>query len=147
MAEMRQAMRGDLEECARLFVEVFAEPPYEEQWQPEEAVSYLDRFLSFDPENCWVAVADDAVRGMLLGYHYPWRSRSEYYIREILVHPSWRGKGIGSGLIAQAVSRLGGDAAISLVANEKTRAHEFYEKLGIAQHPYYKFYSGRVRTG
>jgi ribosomal protein S18 acetylase RimI-like enzyme len=147
MVPVRPCNTSDLDDCAKLFVGVFAEPPYRERWGHDEALAYLRKFLSFDPRHCYVAVLDGEVIGALFGYRYPWRDRSEYYIQEIFVRRDRRGRGVGTDLMRHAVQRLGGDAVVSLVANEKTKASRFYEKLGITQHPYYKFYSGRVQSG
>jgi ribosomal protein S18 acetylase RimI-like enzyme len=144
---IRQCDDSDLAACAKLFLSVFAEPPYEEHWEYGEAVEYLGKFLAFDPDNCYVAVADGAAIGMVLGYRYPWRSRTEYHIQELFVACEHRRRGIGRGLVEQVVRGLGGDVLVALVANERTEAARFYEALGITPHPEYRFYCGRLRTG
>ena len=48
---IRPIAQEDLEDCARLFREVFAEPPYRESWSAAQALDYLERFWRFDPEH------------------------------------------------------------------------------------------------
>jgi ribosomal protein S18 acetylase RimI-like enzyme len=146
MVAIRPLKDADVVECAKLFAAVFAEPPYRERWEHEEAVAYLRKFVSFDPEGCYVAVCDGRLAGALVGYRYPWRNRNEYFIQEIFVPRDQRRRGVGTSLIMHAVKRLGGDAVVCLVANEKTGARPFYQKLGICRHPDYKFFTGRVKS-
>lgn len=92
---IRPIAREDLEDCARLFVEVFAEPPYRESWSASRALAYLDRFWSFDPDHCLLALDGEEVIGALFGYRYPWRDRVNYYIQELFVRAGRRRSGHG----------------------------------------------------
>ena len=140
---IRPIVREDLEDCARLFVEVFAEPPYRESWSVRRALDYLDRFWGFDPEHCLLALDGDDVIGAMFGYCYPLRDRVNYYIQELLVRADRRRSGHGRRLVRHLLDTLGeARVSISLIANEATPAAAFYEELGLRQHRYYKFYAG-----
>ena len=144
---IRPIAREDLEDCARLFVEVFAEPPYGETWSVSRAREYLDRFWRFDPDRCLLTLEGEEVFGALFGYCYPWRDRVNYYIQELFVRADRRRSGHGRGLIRHLLDTLGNtEASISLIANEATPAAAFYEELGLRQHRYFKFYAGRVNA-
>ena len=142
---IRPIANEDLEDCARLFVEVFAEPPYRESWSASRALAYLDRFYRFDPDHCLLALDGEDVIGALFGYCYPWRDRVNYYIQEFFVRAGRRRSGHGRRLIRHLLDTLEDtEASISLIANEATPAAAFYEELGLRQHRYFKFYAGRV---
>ena len=144
---IRPIAREDLEDCARLFVEVFAEPPYRESWSVSRAREYLDRFWRFDPDRCLLTLEGEEVIGALFGYRYPWRDRINYYIQELFVRSDGRRSGHGRRLICHLLDTLEDtEASISLIANEATPAAAFYEELGLRQHRYFKFYAGRVAT-
>ena len=144
---IRPIAREDLEDCARLFREVFAEPPYRESWSAAQALDYLERFWRFDPEHCLLALDGEEVTGAMFGYCYPWRNRVNYYIQELFVRADRRRSGRGRGLIRHLLDSLGGTrASISLIANRTTPAAKFYEELGLRQHQRYKFYAGTVRA-
>ena len=68
---IRTITSEDLRDCARLFVKVFSEWPYEESWSVTQAHHYLSRFWKFDPEHCLLVLEKDDVRGTLCG----WRGR------------------------------------------------------------------------
>lgn len=145
---IRPIAQEDLEDCARLFREVFAEPPYRESWSAAQALDYLERFWRFDPEHCLLALDGEEVAGAMFGYCYPWRNRVNYYIQELFVRADRRRSGRGRGLIRHLLDSLGGTrASISLIANRTTPAARFYEALGLRQHQRYKFYTGTVRAG
>jgi ribosomal protein S18 acetylase RimI-like enzyme len=142
---IRKCLDGDLEACVTLFVEVFAEPPYQEEWNFRDARAYLERFWRLSPEECFVAMNNQKIEGALFGYSYPWQGGRNYYVHELFVYKTNRRRGLGRSLIEHAVENSGPGTTVSLIANEQSAAAKFYEKLGLSQHPYYKFYCGRVR--
>ena len=140
---IRPIVREDLEDCARLFVQVFAEPPYRESWSVRPALDYLDRFWGFDPDHCLLALDGEEVIGAMFGYCYPWQDRVNYYIQEFFVRAGRRRSGHGRRLVRHLLDTLGeANVSISLIANEATPAAAFYEDLGLRQHRYFKFYAG-----
>ena len=145
---IRAVTSEDLISCARLFMKVFSEWPYEESWDVDQAYDYLDRFWRFDPEHCLVALDKDEVIGAMFGYCYPWQNRINYYMQELFVEAGRRRSGHGRKLVRHLLDRLGdSDTSMSLIANEATPAAAFYQELGLRQHRYYKFYCGTVNRG
>ena len=144
---IRAITSEDLKDCARLYVKVFSEWPYEESWNVTQAHHYLNRFWEFDPEHCLLALNKDDVIGAMFGYCYPWQDRINYYMQELFVDPDQRRSGYGQKLVRHLLDKLGeSDVSMSLIANEATPAAAFYEELGLRQHRYYKFYCGNVKT-
>jgi ribosomal protein S18 acetylase RimI-like enzyme len=78
--------------------------------------------------HCFVAaLEDDQIIGM--GRAISDRA-SDAYIQDVTVSDSYRGRGIGSEIIKQLISRLHADGLgwIGLIAEKNSRA--FYERLG-----------------
>lgn len=146
MTEILPCRDGDLRECALLLQAVYAEPPYGENWSPEEAFAYLHTFHGMDSSGCYVAREDDQIIGALFGYSYPWCAGVNLFVQELFVRAEFRGKGIGKRLVLHAVSSLGGEPTVLLIAREGARAANFYEGLGLSRNEHYKFFSGKVRT-
>ncbi len=81
---IRTITSEDLRDCARLFVRVFSEWPYEESWSVTQAHHYLSRFWKFDPAHCLLVLEEDDVIGAMFGYCHPWQVRINYYMQELL---------------------------------------------------------------
>ena len=135
---------ADLLACARLFVRVFSESPYEESWSVFRAHKYLGRFWAFDPEHCFLVHENDVVIAAMFGYCSPGRRGIDYTMRELFVDADRRRSGHGRKLVRHLLSKLGDRVSVSLIANEKSTAASFYEDLGLRQHECYKFYCGTL---
>jgi len=110
---------------------------------------------SFSYTNAYVAIDDDAITGMLLGYQLPnpYETGSldeipsvvrplveleslvpgSWYVNAVATEPEYRGQGVGRKLMewAEQVARSSGAGALSLiVAEENAGAKRLYEKLG-----------------
>ena len=94
---IRRAVPGEIESCARLYVEI-AESEF--HWRPagffrtEDFLSYAER------EELWVAETDGAIAGFL-SYFAP-----EHFLHSLYVQRGARGQGIGAALIAHARGTL-----------------------------------------
>ena len=142
---IRTCHESDLPSCTDLFCEVFSEPPYGEKWSATDAHAYLGRFWRIEPSTCLVAVQDAAIEGALFAYSYPYLGQLACLVQELYVRRCSRRRGIGRALIEDLLRSLGTQVSVCLVAHEGAPAAAFYEKLGLAQHRYYKFYCGQPR--
>ncbi len=143
--KIRNCRENDIKGCAELYIEVFKEPPYNDKWKINGAIKYLKRFLGFDKNNCYLALLYDKIIAASFGYIYPGKDFMSYYIHELFVKKEYRRKGIAKSLVDYALKRLGNKVSLSLIANERTDAAKFYENLGLSQHKYYKFYTGKIK--
>jgi len=82
-------------------------------------------------EPALVAVADGAIVGFLRGLS---DGGVTVYIAEVLVAPTWRGRGLGAALLELA-QRLNPGARLDLLATAASRA--FYERAGFR--PFYGY--------
>ena len=132
----------NLEECARLLVQVYAEPQYKEDWNEFDAHKYLKRFFDIEPNRCFIATENDIIVGGIFAYSYPWHSEILVYVQELFVDSNERKKGIAKSLLKSICNN--GNTKIWLVANENTGASEFYKKLGFKKDGPYKFNYGEL---
>lgn len=139
----RNCQESDIAACAKILSDVYALPPYDEQWELKHAVEYLLRFYTFDPALCFVATDGEMIIGAIFSYSYPWHGGENCYIQEIFVNPASQGNSVGAGLINKlSVSKKGNSTW--LVANENAKAIEFYKSLGFSNNGPYKFFHGAV---
>lgn len=141
--EYRNCTEPDIEQCAKILSEAYAQPPYNENWALNHAKEYLLRFYSFDPTLCFVATKNKNVIGAIFAYSYPWHGGENCYIQEIFVSPKSQGLKIGKGLINKLSSSKKGNTTW-LVVNANAKAIQFYKSLGFSDSGPYKFFHGPV---
>jgi len=134
---------NDLTECAKLLVQVYAEPQYQENWNEIDAYNYLKRFFDIEPNRCFIAIENNTIVGAVFAYSYPWHSETLVYIQELFVNSNQRKKGIAKSLLNSVC--MNETTKIWLVANENTGASEFYQKLGFKKDGSYKFNYGELK--
>lgn len=141
--EYRNCRKSDIEACAKILADAYAQPPYNEEWELGHAQAYLERFFSFDPSLCFVAINQQSLAGAIFAYSYPWHGGENCYIQEFFVSPLFQGMKIGKGLISKLSSSKQGQSSW-LVANQNAKAIEFYKSLGFSDSGPYKFYHGPI---
>jgi len=80
----------------------------------------------FDAGLCVVAIAGDEPVGFALCW-------TTSFVKDLVAHPEWRGKGLGTALLLEAFSRLAGrgNTAVSLkVQSDNMEARRLYARLG-----------------
>jgi len=78
--------------------------------------------------HCFLAVFLD---GDLIGMGRAVSDRaSDAYIQDVAVRPSFRGRGIGTGIVRRIVDRLHGDGLFWVGLIAERDSHPFYEHLG-----------------
>lgn len=111
-------------------------------WTPETAPAYRRAFAAIlaSPDNrLFVVEADGAVIATfqlivipgLVGF-----GRTRAKLESVHVRPEWRGRGIGSRMVAraEAEARAAGAGVMELTSNKaRADAHRFYRTLGFEQ--------------
>lgn len=120
---------NDLENCAQLFVEIFNNEPWNDQWTLKGALTYISEFFYTPNFKGYLAMEGEEIIGFLYGVKRSWWSGSEFYIHEMGVKPAYQGKGIGSGLLEYLNKELDGKVAyLSLLTDRGMPAESFYQK-------------------
>ncbi len=140
MITIRQCIETDLPSCGELLREIYAEPPYEENWPEKCATAYLESFFRIEADGAFVATGiEDKIICAVFGFSYPWHVGSIFFSQELFVAGQHRGKTIASDLVRQVVEEKGGDSNVALIVREGTVAARFYEKLGFSKYTLLNF--------
>ena len=124
-----------LERAARVLIEAYAGPPWNEDWTLEAAIENLGYVLETPKSIALAAVDGDAVLGIALGIRQRRASGPVIYLDEISVLPRAQGMGIGTALLSAVVetAKSEGCASVWLVSQRKGDLADFYQRLGFAQ--------------
>ncbi len=118
--DIRFALAGDGPRCAEIFLhgrrKAFS-------WQPEDRFGLDDYYDCVDGEEVLVAEVEGAVVGFVS------IDAPERFIHNLFIDPAWRGRGIGSALLREALSLLQGSAQLACAARNAA-ARAFYEHNG-----------------
>jgi len=117
---IRLAHVGDGPRCAEIFLhgrrKAFP-------WQPEDRFGLDDYYDCVDGEEVLVAEIDGTVVGFIS------IDAPERFIHNLFIDPVWRGRGIGSALLREALMLLQGSAQLACAARNAA-ARAFYEHNG-----------------
>ncbi|MBE9054015.1 GNAT family N-acetyltransferase [Nostocales cyanobacterium LEGE 11386] len=121
-----------LKECADLFVSVFSNPPWNENWEIESAFSRLEAFYNIPMSHSIVAFLEDQIIGFAMGYIEIWHQGKSFYLKEICVEPTKHRSGIGTKImdvLSQNLVNIGVNKIYLLTARDSP-ASVFYSKCG-----------------
>jgi mycothiol synthase len=94
----------------------------------------------YDPEAWFLAVADGKIVGAALNW-------DEGYIKDLVVHPDWRGRGLGKALVLQTFREFShrGIPRVTLKtdSNNPTGAWRLYERAGMKVERTYEVFEKR----
>ena len=143
-AVIRRMTSADLKGAVRLFIRVYREPPYRERWARPDAAAYVRRVFELDRTACFVATAAGGIRGVIIGYPYPYHGNRMFNIHELFVDRRFRRKGIAKALLRAAMGGEKMETVFTMFAHRQAPAMGFYKKHGFRQHENYRFYFSRV---
>ena len=121
-----------IEECVDLYMKTYSQEPWNESWNSRNVVvnfyknHYANNyFLGF------VAMTDEKIVGVSIGFLKPWINGMEYYIDDFFVSADYHGQGIGSKFMAEIKKELISQNihAIILTTERNFPAHRFYEQM------------------
>ncbi|MBK3775410.1 GNAT family N-acetyltransferase [Azospirillum sp. YIM DDC1] len=92
-------------------------------WQPEDRFGLDDYYDCVDGEEVLVAEAGGGVVGFISV------DVADRFIHNLFIAPLWRGRGIGSALLREALALLRGSAELAC-ASRNAAARAFYEHNG-----------------
>lgn len=144
--EIEKAKKTDLDKLAELYLEGYKGLEEYSYTHPEDVKAYMDWLWRRDPEGMFVAKVEGKIVGFVAG-DANWFSKREHRkvgaIHEIVVHPEYRGMGIGHALMEKILEYFrskGLDLAELWVGDENHKAIEFYRKFGFRENGQYNYW-------
>ena len=104
--EIRKILKSDLEDLARLMVEVFNTPPWNDTWTEETASESLLSLIDAPGFYGNVMVEGTAIIGAIMGNKRLYSTETTYYLYEFFVSDKYRGKGVSKKLYEKTMSEL-----------------------------------------
>jgi aminoglycoside 6'-N-acetyltransferase I len=132
--ELRNYRSDDTFQCAELFVDVFNDDPWFDDWLSfDYAYDYLLE-LVMNPVFMGFVVCDDSseIVGVCFGHKKSWWNGKEFIIDEFFVSNNLQGTGIGSLLMDYVIDILSDNdfKRLILITNRNIPAEWFYIKNG-----------------
>lgn len=140
----RRCREDDLPACAELLTRIYAEPPYQESWQHDQALAYLTRFYQIEAGGCYLVEEDDQPAAAVFSYSWPWQDHEITFVQELFVDEPYRRRGIAKTLLKQVVGNA--DNRLVLIAHEGSDATQLYKRLGLSEASPYRLYSGVLQA-
>ncbi len=129
----KEIQKEDIAELARLYVEAFNSPPWNDKWTEETASNRLMQMLNCDGFFGLAYCEKDTIQGLILGNHEYFYDGMHFYIKEFCVDIKLRHSGIGSALLEEFNQRLKakGIDEIILFTSKTDGTEGFYHKRGL----------------
>ncbi|GGP08105.1 GNAT family N-acetyltransferase [Oceanobacillus neutriphilus] len=133
--QFRIVEEEDLIICSKLFLTVFNEEPWNDEWTLETAQQYLSNFYQTPGFLGVSAVENNEIVGFIFGVRRVWWSGDEFFINEMCVDTNQQNKGVGKSLMDYLKKVIGsnGVATISLLTDRGIPAEEFYKRNGFKE--------------
>lgn len=139
---IRQYQESDMQPCIELFIEVFNQPPWNNQWTNAMTENLFEDFYNTPGFLVYVAVnKSQEIIGALIGKEKQWWSGKEYFIEEFFVKTELQGQGIGSKMLDYVYEDIQtkGIGTVTLLTNTFAPAYNFYMNKGYKENPTLRF--------
>ncbi|MGN0746088.1 MAG: GNAT family N-acetyltransferase [Aristaeellaceae bacterium] len=147
--EFRTMTQEDIPACAGTLMAAFAQPPWNENWTQEQAITRIDEIMSARVSRGYVAVEGETVVSMLSGRIMTYLDFKELWVDEFSVHPSYQRKDVGSRMLAFVRGQLMREPEkISCIVLNTERGYpsvKFYEANGFRADESLVFMAADVR--
>ena len=130
--EIRKISKSDLEELAKLMVDVYNAPPWNDKWTVETALESLNDISDFSKFFGNVIVDGNKIIGAIIGHIRRYASESTFYIDELFISEKYRGTGLAKELYQTSIKELQqrGISGAFFTTLKNSRAYNFYLKQG-----------------
>ncbi len=127
----------DLVECSELFVSIFKDPPWNEDWNIENAFERLNDFLVSPNTIALKAEVENKIIGFLMGEIQRWDKNKVFYLKEMCVITSIQRQGVGKAMMAKLENKLTEKQVgeIFLITHRDSAPSEFYSSLEFDENP------------
>ena len=130
--EIRKISKSDLEDLAKLMVNVYNAPPWNDKWTVETALESLNDISDFPKFFGNVIVDENKIIGGIIGHIRRYTTESTFYIDEFFISEKYRGKGLAKELYQTSIKELQqrGICGAFFTTLKNSRAYNFYLKQG-----------------
>lgn len=129
--QLKQLGRKEEERIRQLFVSVFSQEPWKDDWSDEEQLrQYIQDLIDQRNSLTFGLYEGEELVGISMGRIKHWYTGTEYCIDELCISTLKQGRGIGAFFMAQiekACKRLG-FTHIFLLTERDVPAFQFYKK-------------------
>ena len=122
-----------LDECVDLYMKTYSREPWHESWESRDVVSnFIQNHYKNNYFIGFLALKNNKVVGVSLGFEKPWIKGMEYYIDEFFVDVDLHRQGIGTAFMARIKEEMVRcDIHAIILSTEKGYPSQlFYEKIG-----------------
>ena len=132
LTAFRNFTMWDFDGCAKLYIQAFNAPPWNDRWTVAAATKRL-KDLFHTPGFIGLVAEQGQAVGMVLGHIEQWFDGPVFYLREICVEPSRQGQGVGKALMRELTASLEtmGVKKVYLLTNRNNPSETFFAAHGI----------------
>ncbi|WP_105096391.1 GNAT family N-acetyltransferase [Streptococcus suis] len=131
--KLKELAVADMEMVKELFLSVFSQEPWNDDWSDEEQLDcYIGDLLAHPRALCFGLFDQGKLLGLSLGYIRFWYEGTEYRIEELCISRHYQGRGIGQDFLKR-IEKLLADRKIVHILLQTERnlpAYSFYKKYG-----------------
>lgn len=136
MLAMKELGIGQIEEIKALFVEIFTNEPWNDDWSNSEQLhQYLMDLIGNRNSLTLGLFENDMLIGLSIGSIIHWCIGTEYYIFEFCIKTEKQGKGIGTEFLKRVEEYVKNKQVthIFLQTERTVPAYSFYQKNGFVE--------------
>jgi len=131
--QVREFKTTDMDRSVQVFMEVFSQEPWGDQWPtPQRAREYLLDLANAPGFRGFVVHEGSTILGMCFGHKVRWWAGDEYFVDEFCIDSDVQQRGLGTQLMAHAKKALmrEGVQFMVLLTDRQTPAESFYVRQG-----------------
>ncbi|HEL1973128.1 GNAT family N-acetyltransferase [Streptococcus suis] len=131
--KLKELCFSDMEMVKELFLSVFSQEPWNDDWSDEEQLDcYLGDLLGHPRALCFGLFDQDKLIALSLGYIRYWYEGTEYRIEELCISRHYQGRGIGQDFLKRIEEQLERRQIVHILLQTERNlpAYFFYQKYG-----------------
>ncbi|MBY4966446.1 GNAT family N-acetyltransferase [Streptococcus suis] len=131
--ELKELAVADIEMVKQLFLSVFSQEPWNDDWSDEEQLDcYIGDLLGHSRALCFGLFDQEKLISLSLGYIRYWYEGTEYRIEELCISRHYQGRGIGQDFLKRIEEQLERRQIVHILLQTERNlpAYFFYQKYG-----------------
>lgn len=128
---IRPIIKSDIERYAKVFVPAYNQAPWNYHWKLDDAVRYLNEYISSPDFKGFSLYDNDVFVGAIFAHTKTWWTGNQLYIDEFFIDPTLQKKGYGKFLVsyAEQYALEHGLGTITLMTHKFMPAMKFYTDI------------------